>query len=154
MATEATLVEIIDGGRLLLKRATRGISKDKWNGPGGKIDEGETPEECARRETLEETGLQVGHLLYHGLIRFHNYGKDDVDFAVHLFSTKEFRGQLEAGDEGELRWFPVDDLPFAQMWKDDEYWMGMLLKGERFDADFWFDESNKKILKHEIRVKG
>ena len=51
MATEATLVEIIDGGRMLLKRATRGISRGMWNGLGGKIESGESPEQSAIRES-------------------------------------------------------------------------------------------------------
>ncbi len=155
MATVATLVEIISDGKLLLKRSTRGISKSKWNGVGGKLDPGETPEQNALRETIEETGLTVSNLLYHGVINFHNYGKEEVDFVVHLFSTKEFSGKLslKSDDGGELQWFPLDKLPMNEMWKDDEFWMPLLLHGKRFDADFYFDEGNKNIIKHEIKIK-
>ena len=156
MATAATLVEIINWDTLLLKRSTRGISKSKWNGVGGKLEDGETPEQNAIRETFEETGLMVEDLFYHGVLNFHNYGKEDVDFVVHLFSTKNFYGQLPANsdDGGELQWFPIDSLPMAEMWKDDEYWMPHLLKGEKFDADFYFDESNSNIIRHEIKLKS
>lgn len=155
MTIWATLVEIFDGDKLLLKRSTRGISKSKWNGVGGKIDQGETPEQNAIRETLEESGLTVRNLFYHGLMNFHNYGKEDVDFAVHLYSTKDFSGTLLplSDDNGELKWFPITNLPMDDMWKDDEHWMPHLLKGERFDADFYFDETNKKIIRHEIKIK-
>lgn len=155
MTTWATLVEIIDGDKLLLKRSTRGISKSKWNGVGGKITEVETPEQNAVRETLEESGLTVSNLFYHGLMNFHNFGKEDVDFAVHLFSTKDFSGTLLqlSDDNGELQWFPLGNLPMNDMWKDDEYWLPHMLNGETFDADFYFDETNKKIIRHEIKVK-
>lgn len=156
MATEATLVEILDGDKLLLKKAGRGISKGKWNGVGGKLYGGEKPEENAVRETMEETGLTVSNLFYHGLISFHNYGKDEVDFVVHLFSTKTFSGELKekSDDGGEIRWFALDQLPWQEMWDDDRHWMPHMLSGERFDADFYFDENNRSIVKHEIRVKS
>lgn len=153
MTTWATLVEIIDNDKLLLKRATRGISKSKWNGLGGKMDQGETPEECAIRETREESGLVVKNLFYHGLVNFHNFGKEEVDFAVHLYSAKEFSGKLVETEEGELKWFPISALPMSEMWKDDEYWMPLLLQGKKFDADFYFDETNKNIVRHEIKLK-
>ena len=47
-----------DGEILLLKRAG-GAAKGSWYIPGGGLDEGETTEECARRELMEETGLVV-----------------------------------------------------------------------------------------------
>ena len=50
MVIEATICHIIRGRKLLLKKATRGISVGKWNAPGGKLEPGETPEQCARRE--------------------------------------------------------------------------------------------------------
>jgi 8-oxo-dGTP diphosphatase len=157
MVTEATLVSIVNRKerKLLLKRSTRGISKSKWNSVGGKLAEGETPEQNAMREAFEESGLKVNNLFYHGLLNFHNYGKEEVDFSVHLFSTGDFSGELlpKSDDGGELEWFPLDNLPMKDMWKDDEYWMEHMLKREVFDADFYFDKENKEILKHEIKVK-
>ncbi|HIG39788.1 MAG: NUDIX hydrolase [bacterium] len=47
-----------DGDILILKRAG-GAARGSWYIPGGGLDEGETTEECARRELMEETGLQV-----------------------------------------------------------------------------------------------
>jgi len=58
MVVEATLCEIVHGGRLLLQRKSAGrFGEGKWNGPGGKVQPGETPLECVVREVRDETGL-------------------------------------------------------------------------------------------------
>lgn len=135
---------------LLLKKATRGVSKDKWNGLGGKIDDGETVEHCATREVFEETGLVVDGLFKHGKLNFHMDGKEELSFSVHLFSTKSFSGELKQTDEGELKWFDVGSLPLNDMWDDDIYWIEYMLKGDRFDADFYYDKENKVVVKHSV----
>ena len=50
-----------EGKYLLLHRVKKknDINKDKWIGIGGKFEEGESPEDCIRRETMEETGLTL-----------------------------------------------------------------------------------------------
>ena len=51
-------------GRILMQHRDRHakVSPNQWAMPGGKIEEGETPEEAARREVREETGLDAGPL--------------------------------------------------------------------------------------------
>jgi 8-oxo-dGTP diphosphatase len=149
---EQTLCEIFKDDKLLLKRASRGISKGKWNGLGGKLEYvGEPPEECTRREVLEETGLEVKNLFKHGIMNFHFEGKNKLDVIVHLFSTKDFDGNIKVSkEEDEVKWFDVRSLPFEDMWEDDGFWMDFALKGRKFDADFYFDEISKKIYKYTI----
>ena len=58
----ATLCYVRQGGKTLMIHRVKklnDIHAGKWNGLGGKLEPGETPEECARREILEESGLQV-----------------------------------------------------------------------------------------------
>ncbi len=65
-----------DGKILVLKRAG-GAAAGAWYTPGGVLDPGETPVECARRELLEETGLAPsGPLEIVGMIPMHVYGAD------------------------------------------------------------------------------
>ena len=52
-----TLVFDIDGPQVLLIRKKRGLGAGKINGPGGRLEAGETPEQCAIRETHEEVGI-------------------------------------------------------------------------------------------------
>jgi 8-oxo-dGTP diphosphatase len=114
LVTEATLCHILRGDKILLKKATRGISKGKWNAPGGKIDSGESPEECAKREVLEETGLRVSDLFYHGTLTFMMDGTTRVNIKGHLFSTRKAAGRARSSEEGPVKWVPLDELPWTR----------------------------------------
>ena len=137
-----------------MKRAIRGISKGKWNAPGGKIEAGESPKENARREVREETGLRVRKLFYHGVIDFFMGGGRKLDIRLHLFSTRQFQGRMTSTDEGEVRWFEATEIPFSEMWDDDKYWIQLMLAGSRFNAKFYYDRANRKVTDYEIRSRG
>ena len=147
-----TLCHVIDSDRILLKKANRGVSIGKWNAPGGKIEGDETPEQNAIREVDEETGLLVKNLFYHGLINFHLGGKEETSSGVHLFSTKEFEGAIKPSDEGEVKWFPISRLPINEMWDDDNYWLDLMWKGRKFDADFYLNKDNTKVTRYSVRI--
>lgn len=153
MVIEATICHILEGRRLLLKKATRGISAGKWNAPGGKIEPGESPEENARREVREETGLRIRNPFYHGTISFFMNGGRSLDIRMHLFSTIHFEGKPTSTDEGEVRWFTVARLPLKKMWDDDRYWLHLMLEGSRFDAKFYYDRANGTVIEYEIRSR-
>ena len=104
-------------------------NEGKWIGVGGKTEEGETPEECMKREVLEETGLTLTGYKFHGIIRFVSEMWDDEE--MYLFSADEYTGDLvRTCDEGKLEWIErskVFDLP---MWEGDRYFLKPLLEGK------------------------
>ena len=58
----ATLCYVISNGKTLMiyrNKKENDYHEGKWNGLGGKFEQGETPEECAIREVYEESGLIV-----------------------------------------------------------------------------------------------
>ena len=61
-----------DGCYLMLHRVRKAHDEnhDKWIGVGGKFEDRESPEDCARREVLEETGLTLTDYRYCGIITF------------------------------------------------------------------------------------
>ena len=104
MTTEATLLTIIKDGRILLQRKASGrFGEGKWNGVGGKIRPGETPENCARRETLEETGLQVDALIPHGTLRHYFGDVDEATWTVHHYSASQYEGEPKESEEAQGR---------------------------------------------------
>ena len=153
MVLDATICHIIREKKVLLKKATRGISVGKWNGPGGKIEPGETPEQNVVREVREETGLEVAHPFFHGTIEFYMKGGNALDIRVYVFSSRDARGRPRSTEEGPVKWFDAQRLPFDEMWDDDRYWVNPILLGMRFDAKFHYDEGNRKVVKFEMRSR-
>lgn len=150
---EATICHIIRGHRLLLKKANRGFSVGKWNAPGGKCEPGEAPEACARREVLQETGLRVSGLLYHGTLTFVMDGGKTLHTRAHLFSTRKAKGRAMSSEEGPVKWFPADELPLSEMWEDDLFWIPLMLKGVEFDATFTYDAANRHVTGFTIKSR-
>ena len=84
------------------------IHEGKWNGPGGKFEAGETPEECVVREVIEESGLSIEHPKLCGLSMFPKFKGND--WYVFVFSANEFRGELIDSPEGKLEWIPDNKI--------------------------------------------
>ena len=154
MVVEATLCEIIHGGRLLLQRKSAGrFGAGKWNGPGGKVEPGETPLECVVREVWEETGLTVSRLTERGVVDFYFGEKPEPDWVVHIYTTSTFDGEPRESDEGELRWWSLDEIPYGEMWMDDAHWLPLLLEGKKFRGVFWYSVDGSKLLRHRLAVE-
>lgn len=153
MPIHATLCFILDENRVLLLKKNPGLfGAGKWNAPGGKLHPNETPEECAVREVREETGLEVRPRKIATLSFFKHEKREDPDWIGHVFLTREFRGSVEEGKEGILRWFPIDQPPFDQMWEDDRYWYKHAIEGRAFKGDFYFKGDFEKLLDHRIEL--
>ncbi|MBS7637689.1 8-oxo-dGTP diphosphatase [Candidatus Bathyarchaeota archaeon] len=141
------------GGRLLLQRKSKGLfGGDKWNGVGGKLEVDETPEECVRREVYEETGLRVSSLRFHGTLYFYFGDRHEADWVVFVFSTETFEGDPRPSEEGVLKWFPVEEIPYEEMWQDDRHWLPLMLRGERFRGEFHFDEEDGELLDFNLKA--
>ena len=115
-----TLCIIHQHPKILLGMKKRGHGEGKWNGFGGKVEEGETIEEAARRETKEEVGIEVLKMRKLGILEF-EYQDDSGNMEVHIFYAKEFKGNPTESEEMKPRWFDVDEIPYNQMWADDKY---------------------------------
>lgn len=151
MITFATLCYVHSQGRVLLLRKARGLfGEGKWNAPGGKMQPKELPEKAAVRETREETGLRISKVTFLGILNFYLGDSKDLDQTVFVFSSNKFTGTLRGGREGELKWCPVAQLPYGEMWEDDRIWLPLLLEGKSFVGDFYFSENYGKLLSHNV----
>lgn len=106
---------------------------DKWIGIGGKFEEGESPEDCVRREVLEETGLTLGKVQYRGIVTFVSKSAEDVYYELmHLFWSDDFADTdccvdiVQNCDEGVLEWIPKDKMNELPHWQGDEIFLKLI----------------------------
>jgi 8-oxo-dGTP diphosphatase len=137
----ATLMFIIDeaGGRVLLIRKKRGLGAGKINGPGGKIDPGETSVQCAIRETQEELGVTAIDPVKHGELWFQFV--DGLGLHVDVFVATKHEGEPVETDEAIPLWTSLEKLPLEEMWADDRFWLeDLLVRRRHFIGRFTFDD--------------
>lgn len=136
--------------QILLAMKKRGFGEGRWNGVGGKVEEGESIEAAMIRETTEE--ISVVPTVYEkvGDIRFDEYFKGEPTLMhVHVFAATEWEGQPTESEEMAPKWFATKDIPYADMWSDDPFWLPLVLKGKKISADFKLDEKDV-IISHTI----
>jgi 8-oxo-dGTP diphosphatase len=133
----ATLIFVIQPGRILLIRKKRGLGAGKINGPGGRIDPGETPEACAVREAQEELLITPLDVRYTGELFFQF--ADGFKLHGYVYCADAFAGTPTATDEADPVWTPLNAIPYHEMWADDRTWLPFMLAGHTFRGHFLFE---------------
>lgn len=138
------------GRKVLLGMKKKGFGKGRWNGFGGKVETSETIEVGAKREVLEEAGIEVERYEKLGVIDFEFENNPEI-LEVHIFKVHEFSGEPKESEEMAPKWFFVDEIPFKEMWSDDPYWLPIFLQGKKFRGYFLFGEGDR-VLGHRVKV--
>ncbi|MFZ9964753.1 MAG: 8-oxo-dGTP diphosphatase [Terrimicrobiaceae bacterium] len=141
----ATLCFLIEGENILLIRKKRGLGAGKINAPGGRIEPGEEPHECAIRETSEEVGLTPLNVRQRGELHFQF--ADGYSLHCAVFVGNEYSGELIETDEALPIWTRLDSIPYEEMWADDIHWLPGMIQGSNFRGYFHFD-GEKMLTKH------
>jgi ADP-ribose pyrophosphatase YjhB (NUDIX family) len=98
---------------LLMKRSDNGC----WGIPGGAINPGEVVEEAAKRETFEETSLEIGEMslfgVFSGTELYYKYPNGDEVYNVSIvYTSRDWRGEIRLNDEHcEWQWFATSEIP-------------------------------------------
>ncbi|EDV27385.1 uncharacterized protein TRIADDRAFT_21035, partial [Trichoplax adhaerens] len=129
----------------------RGFGEGWWNGFGGKVVDGETIVEGAKREVLEECSLNASSLAKRGIIDF-EFVNDPVILQVHIFEIIKFSGQPLESEEMLPKWFNVNQIPFDNMWPDDKMWFPYLIEKKYFEGYILF-EGHTKVLDCKLVLK-
>ena len=87
LATLCYVIDKLQNKTLMIHRVKKenDYHEGKWNGLGGKLEPGESPEDCVIREIKEEAGLIIKNPRMHGFITFPNFDEVD-DWYVFIFT--------------------------------------------------------------------
>ena len=115
-----------DGKYLMMHRVKKekDINKDKYIGVGGHFEYGESPDDCLKREVMEETGLTLSSYRARGIVTF-IYGSDIVEY-MHLYTAEGYEGEIGECDEGELVWVSKDKVMELPIWEGDKIFFRLL----------------------------
>lgn len=124
--TTLCYIENPQGEYLMLHRVKKenDLNRDKWIGVGGKFEDGESPEECVLRETLEETGLTLTDWRYRGIITFVS-DRWETEY-MHLFTATGWTGRLHECDEGVLEWVSREQFRGLPQWEGDRIFLRLI----------------------------
>jgi 8-oxo-dGTP diphosphatase len=138
-----------DGKTLMVHRIKKhnDMHMGKWNGLGGKLDPGETPEECAIREIYEESGLRARNLEWKGLLTFPGFANEE-DWYTFVFVSTDFVGELIESPEGDLAWIENERLLDLHLWDGDRIFLRWLDQSGFFSGKFVYTDG--KFIDHQV----
>jgi len=132
-----TLLFVVRDGQILLIRKKRGLGTGKVNGPGGRLEPGESPAQGAARELQEELGVSPLGTAQYGELSFQFV--DGYSTHVVVFRADGFTGELRETEEAVPLLTPLHAIPYSEMWEDDRIWLPALLKRQCFRGRFLFE---------------
>ena len=136
-----------DGKTLMIQSQKKGHFKEGyWNGLGGKLKSGETPEECVIREMKEESGLTVSHPRIAGILLFPAQNGDD--WYVFVYTAWRYTGRVRSSSEGLVKWILNSNLPALQMAEGDYIFLPWIKKDMFFSAKFLYVKG--KLTAHSV----
>ena len=112
------------------------INKDKYIGVGGHFEYGESPDECLKREVMEETGLKLLKYKPRGIVTFiygdASHPEDRIVEYMHLYTATEFEGNMIECNEGVLEWIEKSEVYNLPIWEGDKIFFRLLEEREDY----------------------
>ena len=147
----ATLCYVRSGGRTLMLHRNKkegDVHLGKWNGLGGKLDSGESPEECVVREVREESGLTILDARLRGVLTFPAF-RDGEDWLVFAYTATRFDGEVGECAEGTLEWIEDAKILSLPLWEGDRVFLPWLSQDRFFSAKFTYRDG--RLVGHDER---
>lgn len=149
---QTTLVFCLKENNVLLGMKKTSTGAGWWNGFGGKVQPPETFEAAAVRELKEESDLVTTEKDLVLVARIKFFFADTPKFDCSVYITRNWTGEPVETDEMRPRWFPIDNLPFTEMWPADVRWVPVVLAGDTIEATVTFDVEGKKVVSFESKT--
>lgn len=140
---------LVRDNKICLAMKKRGFGVGLWNGSGGKIYEGESPEMTNKREVSEELGVD--------LIDFEKVGeitwflkKEEKTVICYVFLATKWIGQPKETEEMKPEWFDLEKIPYSKMWDSDILWLPLIVSGKKIKALFSYIKEGGKLVDQDI----
>lgn len=146
---QVTLVFVLnEKDEVLLAMKKRGFGMGKWNGVGGKVQEGEDIVAAAVRETKEEIGVTISpeNLDLVGTLDFDFSDNHEWAQTCSVFLVRKWDGEPMESEEMRPKWYKKNALPFEEMWIDDPHWLPLVLAGKKIKGRFLFEDKGGSML--------
>ena len=119
------------GKFLVARRGPNESSPGLWEFPGGKLEDGETLEDCIKRELTEELGIysKIGKLYFQ-----YEYHYNKISFDLYFFKVNSYEGSIHLSVHDELKWITVSDIDKSMFLPGD----GPLIDKLAKDKPMWF----------------
>lgn len=132
-----------NGCYLMMHRVKKQLdeNENKWIGIGGHLEENESPDECVRREALEETGLVLKDLQLRGILTFilPKWGNE----LTFLYTASVDSPRFEESNEGVLKWIPIGQIQDLNLWPGDRAFLPLLrTRQDCFSMKLIYDEED------------
>ncbi len=139
--------------KILLGKKKAGLGAGKFNGYGGKVEAGERIETAVIRELAEESGIQVvpAQLRKAGVLTFKV--PNEQDWETHVYVVNQWQGTAVESREMRHHWFLLNNIPYDQMWQDDQYWLPHVLVGKYVVATFYFGADGESLTDMKIEIR-
>lgn len=142
------LLFVIANGKILLMRKKRGLGAGKINAPGGRLERGESAQDCAIREAQEELRIHPRNVKAAGELFFH--AEDQPRIHCYLFTASDYDGAPTETEEAVPRFYPIDEIPYDEMWEDNRYWLPLIISGQRVIGYSTF--ANEKLVDYKLNA--
>lgn len=117
------------------------INQNKWIGLGGKLEPGESPEQCLVREIQEEAGVLLTSYRLRGILTFVTKEVQAEPYCIFIYTADRFEGIVGSCPEGELEWVDNDRIEELELWEGDRlFWSWLKADKGLFSARFVYRE--------------
>lgn len=147
---------LIRNQKIVITKYLAGNKTGLYDIPGGKIEDGESPEEAAIREMKEETGILVSNLVKKGIFEVEY---PDRKFYFDVFVAKNYEGDTQNFEENTSEWIEINELLNKEkilsniLILDKAFNKGLYDEKYNFHIKVKVDE-DEKILNFEYRLGG
>jgi len=141
-----TLGFLFKDNKIILAKKKRKIGAGKWNGYGGRIEQGESKFECLKREFAEESSVELKEQDCEEL-GYVDFVLDGFDLRVYMYHIHSFSGYpIETEEMGEPREFDLGKLPYDEMMVGDDKFIPLIIERKKFTGKMSFTDGEDKLV--------